>query len=175
MEYEVIPMLIRIFKNRGRDFRYLNLLTALQQVAQQKYPDAFRRFDWSNVRIHTFGRQGDDVVVVFYKFPEPFQFNLAAYGAVVIQGEEVHYYTCELTYEGDYVLGSVNEFDKHERYGCFSKMSPEQFLARVCNRQKFRLRVSFFRWKSLRLKIVCSYYQLLEKTQIFIYDLFGIL
>ena len=173
MEYEVIPLLIRIFKNRGRDLRYLNLLTALQQVAQQKYPDAFNRFDWSNVRIHTFGRQGDDVVV-FYKFPEPFQFNLAAYGAVVIKGEEVCYYTCTLNYAGFYELSGVNEQDPHTKYGFIPVAKPERFLARVCCRQKIHLRLSQFSWKYLRVKMVCSYYQLLENTQAFIYDLFGI-
>ena len=174
VEYDVLPVLIRLFEERGRDVRYLTKLTALQQVVQQKYPDFNDHFDWDALRIHTFGREGDDVVVVLYEFPSPFQYYLSQYGAIVVREDKVNYYTLERTYEGDFELGMVKALDTHHKFGRFACSSMEMFLAMVCCMSNISLPLSAFRLKDWHRMIACSYHLLMLRSEIFVYKLFGV-
>jgi hypothetical protein len=132
LEYKYIPVIINSYKQLGRKLFYFTDTHLWQRNLQAKYPSIYSHFDWDQLRVTLYGQEGDDVMVVYYDFPEPFCCPLASYGAIVIRGEEVSYYTFELSVDGTYVLGS-KDIDMHFNYGTFPAMSPKQFLHKICD------------------------------------------
>ena len=133
IEYRLVTSLIDTYKEENDAFNLFlfNDLTVWKTYIYNNYTSIYDNFDWDNLYIQTYGNQGDSLIVVLYDFPEPFRSPLAAYGAVVINREEVNYYTFELCYTGDYVLGK-NTSDTHQSLGFYSKKSAEEFLTIVC-------------------------------------------
>ena len=139
VEFEFVPALINAYKNKGRKLRFFNDIDVWKKNVYNQGPSIYDNFDWDDLKITTYGQEGDNEIVVFYQFPEPFCSPLAAYGAIVIKGDSINYYTFELSLEGDYVLGSKNELGVHMNFGNYPSMSPEEFLGKVCSMKNLTL------------------------------------
>ena len=86
----------------------------------------------------TYGRVGDDVMVVLYVFPEPVRSPLASYGVVVLKSGQAVYYTMELSFGDLYVLGSPS-LEMHVNHGSLPTMSADDFLSVICQREAITL------------------------------------
>ena len=139
VEFNFVLAMINAYKNNGRILRFFNDIDVWKKNVYNWGPSIYDYFDWDDLKITTYGQEGDNEIVVFYQFPEPFRSPLAVYGAIVIKGDSVNYYTFELSLEGDYVLGSKNEFVAHMNFGNYPSMSPEEFLNLVCSMEDIAL------------------------------------
>jgi hypothetical protein len=140
VEYEFVPALMNAYKKYGK-LSLFNDVNVWKKNVQSWGPSIYENFDWDALQIKTYGKEGDDVIVVLYVFPEPFRSPQAAYGAIVIENDNVNYYTFELSVEGDYVLGSKSALDIHFNFGNYPAMSADKFLALICEKKNIDLPV----------------------------------
>ena len=138
VEYEFVPALMNAYKKYGK-LCLFNDVNVWKKNVQSWGPSIYDNFDWDALQIKTYGKEGDDVIVVLYVFPEPFRSPQAAYGAIVIEKDKVNYYTFELSVEGDYVLGSKSASGIHFNLGDHPAMSADEFLALICKMREIDL------------------------------------
>ena len=138
VEYEFVPALMNAYKKYGK-LSLFNDVNVWKKNIQSWGPSIYDNFDWDALQIKTYGKEGDDVIVVLYVFPEPFRSPQAAYGAIVIEKDKVNYYTFELSVEGDYVLGSKSASGIHFNLGDHPAMSADEFLALICKMREIDL------------------------------------
>ena len=138
VEYEFVPALMNAYKKYGK-LCLFNDVNVWKKNVQSWGPSIYDNFDWDALKIKTYGKEGDDVIVVLYVFPEPFRSPQAAYGAIVIEKDKVNYYTFELSVEGDYVLGSKSASGIHFNLGDHPAMSADEFLALICKMREIDL------------------------------------
>ncbi len=139
LEFDYIPRMAACYQRGGHKLLILNNKKAWQGTLTQLLPSIANGFDWDALRILTYGNEGDDTVVILYLFPEPFQVPLALYGACIIHNGEVNYYTLEKSFSEDYVIGSMAEGGLHMNFGNTTKLSPAEFLYKVCSLCKVNL------------------------------------
>lgn len=132
VEYEFVPALMNAYAEHGK-LRLFNDVNVWKKNVQSWHPSLYDHFDWDALQIKTYGREGDDVIVVLYVFPRPFRSPQAAYGAIVIKKGKVDYYTFELSVDGNYVLGGMSAMGVHFNYGNYPAMTADEFLTLVCN------------------------------------------
>jgi len=139
LEFQHIPGMAASYERGGHKLLILNNKDAWKKTLSALLPSVANGFDWNNLKIKTYGREGDSVIVVFYIFPEPFQVPLANYGAVVINHGKVTYYTSELSFGDCYVIGSMAEGGTHFNFGDGPKLTPQEFLEKICSFEKIHL------------------------------------
>ena len=100
---------------------------------QTHYPDIHEYFAWDSLQVYT--KQSDSLNMIIYVFPEPFNVPLAAYGAVVIRPNAITYYTFEKSYDGYYVLGTIDAEWTHTNLGFYLPMPIDEFIGVVCEKE----------------------------------------
>ena len=138
LEFDFIPRMAASYKRGGHKLLILNNKQAWRGTLSKLIPSVANGFDWDNLKILTFGNEGDSTVVILYIFPKPFQVPLASYGAVVIHDGNVNYYTLELSF-GNYVIGSMEEGGLHMNFGDTPELTSDEFLNKICSLEKITL------------------------------------
>ena len=138
MEYRLVPIMVSAYQEEGNGLYLLNDLELWNNYIGDKYPSIHEHFAWDSLSVSTYGQEGDSLIVVLYDFPEPFEVPLAAYGAVVIRPSVITYYTFEMSYEGYYVLGTM-DIEKHSNLGFYTPKTRDEFLALICKEESISL------------------------------------
>lgn len=102
----------------------------------KKHVDENFFLEWDE--LHCDGIKIDDThVIALYIFPKPRQVPEAAFGAVLIDTatNNATYYTLEYSYNGEWVLGSMNQ-SGHLNYGNLDNPGLERFIGWVIERAK---------------------------------------
>ena len=138
VEYQFIPTLVKAYLEQGLDARYFSDILVWKRLIFTQTPDVYEQFEWDDLKVTTYGRVGDDVMVVLYVFPEPVRSPLASYGVVVLKSGQAVYYTMELSFGDLYVLGSPS-LEMHVNHGSLPAMSADDFLSVICQREAITL------------------------------------
>ena len=96
-------------------------------------------FDWRNLRTRAYVNANEPPVVVLYLFPIPFRAPLAKYGAIVLNNHRLKYYTLELGFDGQYVLGYQSETGTRFSLGPSPDLTPDEFLQKICSLEEITL------------------------------------
>ena len=137
IEYRWIPLMVQAYQEQEqtKELYPLNDLKMWNTYMQTHYPDIHEYFAWDSLQVYTYGQQSDSLNMIIYVFPEPFEVPLAAYGAVIIRPNAITYYTFEKSYDGYYVLGTMDTQWTHTNLGFYLPMPIEEFIGLVCEKE----------------------------------------
>lgn len=137
IEYRWIPLMVKAYQEQEqtKELYPLNDLKMWNTYMQTHYPDIHEYFAWDSLQVYTYGQQSDSLNMIIYVFPEPFNVPLAAYGAVTIRPNAITYYTFEKSYDGYYVLGTMDAEWTHNNLGFYLPMPIDEFIGVVCKQE----------------------------------------
>jgi hypothetical protein len=140
IEYRWIPVMVATYQeDQNNDLSLFTDLELWQGYTQKHYPDIHKHFTWDRLQVYTYSQPNDSLIVVVYDFPEPFTSPLAAYGAVVVRPSAITYYTFELSYTGDYVLGTTDTDWTHSSLAFCKPKTIQEFIGIVCEKENIPL------------------------------------
>lgn len=128
-EYRFIPDLVAEVKKEKLPVEVLVSVDGWKPFLAENV-DGFS-FDWDQFRCD-YCTVGENDLLVVYKFPNPIQVPEAIYGAVLVNmnTKDARYYTLEYSFDGDWVLGSMDT-ERHANYGVLENPTFENFIAWV--------------------------------------------
>jgi len=143
IEYRWIPLMVKAYQEQEqtKELYPLNDLEIWNTYIQTNYPDIHEHFAWDSLQVYT--KQSDSLNMIIYDFPEPFNVPLAAYGAVVIRPNAITYYTFEKSYDGYYVLGTIDAEWTHTNLGFYLSMPIDEFICIVCEKENIPVRKQY--------------------------------
>ena len=129
-EYSFITELMERYLHEDNRLSVLNDKLSWQGFLTRLFTDS--GFDWTGLKIRTYGNEGDPLIVVLYIFPEPFRVPLARYGAILIHKGKLRYYTLESFTADTNNLCSQTTYGVHLNHGEYPALTPADFLREVC-------------------------------------------
>lgn len=120
LEYSFIPFFAELYRLKKAPVESLVDKNFMKEWLQENLYSDFE-FDFNELACD-WVQSGEEHIIIRYVFPEPYESHLAKFGAILLDGTNVTYYTLEKSVnvfnpkESAWVLGSVKDA-RHYNFG----------------------------------------------------------
>lgn len=132
VEYKLIPHFVDMLKNQPEKTSQIVLTIYENLVILQNKLRKVNPYFFGSISCEVCG-DIENLCIVVYQFPKPFDTPLAKYGAIYINKslKKYSYWTLEYSMNGKYFLGSKT-IGGHVNYGHKNNLSKDEFIYEIC-------------------------------------------